>query len=91
MNNSHVLAVLYTPSLAIQHDFGVIDVDLDISFVKLHKLPDKRFVNRLLARMINRVIPRYYSHVKTLIKMFGFTDINGMLIVKNRTEEVKSS
>ena len=45
----------------------------------------------LLVDMISQVISRYYSHVKTLIKMFGFTEINGMLIVKNRKEEVKSS
>ena len=65
-----------TPSSAVQHDFGVIDMDLEIEMEKLIlatevlKMDEGRIAKRLLLRMLMKDIPGFCMQVKEVVKNF---------------------
>ena len=65
-----------TPSSAVQHDFGVIDMDLEIEMEKLIlatevlKMDEGRIAKRLLSRMLMKDIPGFCMQVKEVAKHF---------------------
>ena len=55
-----------TPSAAIQYDFGVNDLSLDVLMEKVipHKMSDDRVAKKLLVPMMAKNVPGFCTEVK---------------------------
>ena len=69
-----------TPSIAIQCEFGLMDMSLEIALgkvlftLKILKSCENRVARRLLKAMLSKSVPGYCSHVRSICRdIFGTT------------------
>ena len=66
-----------TPSMAIKHDFGILDLSNEIELEKILltqkvlEMDGERIAKRLLDAMIDKEVPGYCSHVLGILKKYN--------------------
>ena len=84
-----------TPTVAVKHDLGIIDLDLEVGMErillasKILEMDDSRISKRLLISMMEKRVPGFCVNLEESLEMFGISDITELSKVNDKRKHMK--
>ena len=84
-----------TPTSAVTHDIGIIDLDLEVAMErvllasKVLQMGDNRISKRLLKSMMNKKVPGFCTSLADAMEMIGIDNFEMLETVSNERKLVK--
>ena len=84
-----------TPTAAVKHDLGVIDLDVEVAMErillasKVLQLDDSRISKQLLSSMMEKRVPGFCTALEESLKLLGINDVTELDNLKDKRKYVK--
>ena len=86
-----------TPTAAVKHDLGIVDLDLEVAMErvllvsKVLQKDESRISKRLLTSMMEKRVPGFCTTLEESLELLGISEINELDKVKDKRKYMKGT